>query len=196
VKTQPGLSGDSILLANDTSVRDYREFERLRNKIKIAELIRSRFTERYVVPIEAAGAKEHGFCTMAISCLMIESLESLRRGWEHSKRFSKEAFQSFFQRNSNLRGIPADSYTHIRCGILHQAETTGGWRITRSGPLFDASSLKLKARAFHRALKTILDRYCDELVAADWDSELWVNCRKKMDAVIRDCSTFSNEATR
>lgn len=126
VKTQPGLSGDSILLANDTSVRDYREFERLRNKIKIAELIRSRFTERYVVPIEAAGAKKHGFCTMAISCLMIESLESLRRGWEHSKRFSKEAFQSFFQRNSDLRGIP---------GIL-------------STPTFDAEfCIRLKPRA-------------------------------------------------
>jgi hypothetical protein len=192
-----GLRGDSTLLSNDTSVRDYCAFERMQNKRKIAELIRNRFTERYIVPIEAAGSKKHGFCTMAISCLMIESLESFRCGWEHSKNRSKDAFQGFFGRNAEFTEIPADSfYSHVRCGILHQAETTGGWKINRSGPLFDRPLLKLNATAFHRALKAALDRYCDELATSDWQSDLWIHCRRKLHAVVKNCAASPNETTR
>jgi hypothetical protein len=162
-------------------VSDYRDFERQRDRAKIADLIRGRFTERYITPIEAAAAdKKHGFCTMAISCLMIEALESFRKGWPDSKRHSKDAFRSFFKRHNEFRGIPADRfYKHVRCGILHQAETTGGWRIVRKGPIFDSSSLTLNATNFHRALGNILDACCSELARAEWESQLWEDCRKK-----------------
>ena len=39
----------------------------------------------------------HGFTIMAVSCLMVESLESFCRGWEHSKGKRGElAFCHFF----------------------------------------------------------------------------------------------------
>jgi hypothetical protein len=43
VTAQTELDGDTALLSNNTSVRDYRRFERLHGKRKIAELIRDRF---------------------------------------------------------------------------------------------------------------------------------------------------------
>lgn len=95
MKSEPILSEETTLLSNGASVRNYRDFERQRNRAKIADLIRGRFTERYITPIEAAAAdKKHGFCTMAISCLMIEALESFRKGWSDSNGHSKDAFQS------------------------------------------------------------------------------------------------------
>jgi hypothetical protein len=193
------MSDGTTRLSNSASVRDYRDFERQRDRAKIADLIRGRFTERYITPIEAARDKKHGFCTMAISCLMIEALESFRQGWQNTRGAGRCecAFRSFFQRHDEFREIPADSfYQHVRCGILHQAETTGGWRIVRKGPIFDSSSLTLNATKFHRALGDILNAYCSELAKEKWESQLWDACRKKMNAVIKNCSKSSDEETR
>ena len=36
-------------------------------------------------------------------------------------------------------------------------------------------------------LKAVLDRYCTDLVTADWQSAVWVNARKKLQAICRNC---------
>jgi hypothetical protein len=68
---------------------------------------------------------------MAVSCLMIEALECFRQGWIDTKERGKgaQAFRLFFDTAEPLkefRGYAPAFYTHVRCGILHQAETTGG----------------------------------------------------------------------
>jgi hypothetical protein len=176
-------------LSKRVTVRDYLILEREQDRESIADFILSRFTERYFTPIDSASQK-HGFCTMAISCLMIEALESFRRGWPDSQGHSKKTFEYFFESDPELKSIPAGAfYTHVRCGILHQAETTGGWKILRIGPLFDPASLTLNATNFHRRLKHNLIEYCSELRKADWNSPTWDACRKKMAAIIQNCAS-------
>jgi hypothetical protein len=183
------MLSENTRLSKDVTVRDYLGLERERDKERIADFILSRFAERYITPIESSNQK-HGFCTMAISCLMVEALESFRMGRRDSNRKSKKTFQDFFDRDPELKAIPAgEFYRHVRCGILHQAETTGGWKILRVGPLFDQPSLTINATKFHRRLRDILIEYCSELRKENWDSAIWIACRKKIAAVIQNCAS-------
>ena len=53
---------------------------------------------------------------------------------------SEEAFSSFFKEADLFKGFGGHEkkfYKNVRCGILHQAEATGRWTISRKGPLFD-----------------------------------------------------------
>ena len=147
--------------------------------------MRERFTERYVIPIEAAGSEKHGFCTMAICCLMVEALESFKNGWASSKGKSKKAFEKFFQRVPELKVFSdaIDFWESVRCGILHLGETKGVWRVRRNGPLFDPETKTINATEFHKLMKSVLKRDCDELQDAAWESEVWNNFRKRMRAV-------------
>jgi hypothetical protein len=144
-------------LAPGFTVRDYKKARDSHppDRSAIAEAIRGRFADRYIKPVSAPPRR--GFTIMAVSCLMIEALESFRQGWETSDRQSKAAFCFFFDASEpfkDLRGHAQAFYTHIRCGILHQAETTGGWRIRRDGgPLFDPAALTIDADRFLDALE-------------------------------------------
>jgi hypothetical protein len=177
-------------LASKFTVAQYETACSKKNKEEIAEALRRRFKERYIEPVTAKN--RHGFAMMAISCLMIESLESFRQGWENSNSKSELAFCYFFDSHSqfdSFRGHCAQFYKNVRCGILHQAETTGGWRITRknSAPLFDAVSHTINATSFLKHLCEVLDGFCDALKTADWDSTEWKNVRKKMKALCHNC---------
>jgi len=178
-------------LAKDFTVRDYEKACKCHppDRNAIAEAIRRRFTERYVAPAQAKS--RHGFTMMAVSCLMIEALESFRQGWENSSNRSKSAFCFFFDTSKPFVAFLGHAqlfYTHIRCGILHQAETTGGWRIRRDrSPLFDTAELTINADRFLDALVEVLSGFCDGLKTADWDGPEWVRVRKKLNAIVREC---------
>ncbi len=183
---------DEILLSSSVTVAQYRQFETDENREKIADFIMERFTERYITPLRGNRDRKHGFCTMAICCLMIEALESFWRGWDHSNGKSESAFCFFFDRSSNLsvfRGYASDFYKHVRCGILHQAETTNGWRVRRDGPLLDLATKTINATKFHDEMESCLLKYTDTLKASDRNSAIWKNLRKKMKAIISHCST-------
>jgi len=116
-------------LAPGFTVADYEAACNAKDRERIADALRSRFTSRYIEPVTSGkGKPTHGFTVMAIACLMIESLETFRQGWENSDGKSKAAFCYFFDRQilfSDFRGYSAQFYKNVRCGILHQAETTG-----------------------------------------------------------------------
>jgi hypothetical protein len=186
--TALSTSGDSKLSISVT-VSQYRKFEKEQNRSEIIKFIRERFTERYISPLKTE--TKHGFCTMAVCCLMIEALESFWRGWPNSNGKSELAFCSFFSRSEELKDFRAHSqefYKHVRCGILHQAETTGGWHILRKGFLFDSETKTINATRFHGKLEQCLGTYCDALGKAAWNDEIWRNLRKKMDAVCKNCA--------
>lgn len=181
---------DDTELAPGFTVRDYKKARDANppDRGAIADAIRSRFIDRYIEPVRA---RKHGFTIMAVSCFMIEALESFRQGWESSDGRSKAAFCFFFDKFDafkDLRGHAQDFYKHIRCGILHQAESTGGWRIRRdSSPLFDATAHTINAEKFLDALEAVLDGFCKDLKALPWHSAEWKNVGKKMDAIVRNC---------
>lgn len=182
------LDSQSTRLSASCTVARYLSLKAAKDRKAIAEFVENRFEERYLGPIiDVSPAIKNGFTIMAVSCLMIEALESFRRGWKDSKNKSELAFCSFFSRWDEFiefRPVSEGFYKHVRCGILHQAETTGGWRIVRSGPIFNGSTVN--ASRFVKALRSVLKQYASSLSTEDWESEIWQAFRKKMDAVCQN----------
>ncbi len=187
-------AADKFELASNFCVGDYKRLRREKDRGGIAKFIYKRFSERYLAPLfSIPSEKKNGFCMMAIACLMIEALASFRKGWKDTSRKGrgKSAFQSFFDNYeafAQFREYSEKFYWNVRCGILHQAETKGGWRICRKGSIFDESSLVVNANAFLKALGNSLYDYCEELKRENWDSTLWKNAIKKIDAICDNCA--------
>lgn len=121
----------NVKLSDSCSVADYRKLEEVQDREAIASFLEARFTERYLSPIQVEPIRKNGFTMMAIACLMIEALECFSQRKANSKRESARMFASFFRRwhgFSMFDPVSDEFYQHVRCGILHQAETTGGWR--------------------------------------------------------------------
>lgn len=127
---------------------------------------------------------------MAVSCLMIESLIAFRNGWNTTQEDGRNVFGQFFRTYDEFAPLvpfAASFNRHVRNGLLHQAETTGGWRIRRDrSKLFDPHTKTIEADRFRAALGRALSAYRDELGASPWDSRLWNNFRAKVDAICRN----------
>src|ERR1019366_376264 len=181
----PASNSDDTKLASRFTVADYNRARAHKDRKAISEAIRRRFTERYISPVSKSKAK-HGFAIMAICCLMIESLESFRQGWKSTDGLDEQAFQLFFARESafgDFHGYEGYFHRNVRCGILHQGETYHGWKIVRTGPLFEQATRTINATRFLRSMKKLLDDFCDGLKSAEWESREWQNVNKKMRAL-------------
>ena len=173
-----------VRLSRSCTLEQYQTYVTSRNISAICDFVVERFEERYLNPVVGSPQHKNGFAIMAISCLMIEALESFRLGWRDSRRKSSSAFRSFFSHwtvFSAFQPVAGEFYTHVRCGILHQAETTGGWLILRSGPLFVERTINAAKFASH--LRHVLREYAALLRKSEWDSETWKAFRSKMDSV-------------
>ena len=164
------------------------------NKERMAKFIYERFFERYLEPFKGIKdkKKKNGFSLMAIACLMIEALESFWQGLEDTKGRSREVFIEFFSHCEELkdfRGLEDEFYYDIRCGILHQAETRGGWRISRKRdvPLLDKENRIINANKFHLRLEEYLKNYRNDLEILGLNSARWTNFKKKMNSIIKNC---------
>jgi len=178
------------------TIRQYLDFVTAQDQTQIADFIFQRLQSRYLKPFlfdDANFVKEfkNGFSIMANCCLLVETLQSFKNGWGDSDRKSGQAFKQFFTSEANFAAFKSkeqDFYVNIRCGILHQGETTGGWTVNRSGTnLFDDKNLVVDSVTFAKELETSLKNYSDSLKAAKWDSELWDNFRTKMRKIISNC---------
>lgn len=183
-----------VELASNFTVGDYLDAVEARRRDSIADAIHRRFDERYLQPLADPHGPGRGFTMVAVACLMIEALESFRRGWPDTNQRgqSEQAFCSFFDAHdafAAFRGHARDFYKGVRCGILHQAETALGWRIRRGGDLLTVAGgvRTINARKFVVALGKALDGYRDSLKAAAWESEPWVLLRKKMRRICLNC---------
>lgn len=105
-----------------------------RSKAEIIKLIRHRFENRYLKHVKSI---DSGFLIMAVSCFVIETMQSFREGEPDTSRIGKRMFKNFFHVNrDNFLGfyeMSDEFYKDIRCGILHQSETTNAWRVLKSG---------------------------------------------------------------
>ncbi len=184
-------------------MRRYAEMHGNKDRSGIAGLIRRRFEERYLDPILDNNPKRHGFAMLAICCLMVEALESFRNGWRDTSERgrSEAAFCGFFQAHDEfreLRPVAHDFYRAVRCGILHQAETTHRWRVDREPGLLQEKdgAYWLSAFEFANRLKAVLNRYHDELCSSEWTSRLWVNARRKLQAICRNCGLPETDVSK
>lgn len=180
------IGGVNTKLSSRMTVGRYRELEFLGDRRALGNFIVERFIERYFRPIEGSTNK-HGFSLLAIGCLVIETLESFYQGRADTRRISKRMFHDFFGRDTPLKVFGGGDdwfYRDIRCGILHQGETRGGWRVLRNGRLLDSSAKTINATQFLRELRKTLAAYAGLL---ETDDVCWSQFKKKMNAVCSNC---------
>ena len=156
---------ENVKLSSTVNIKSYCDWKEKENKKEIVNFIMKRFTERYIAPVKNSKQKS-GFAIMALSCLMIEALESFRNGWKNTNGKSKKAFISFFkyaEGNKLKLGIfykfADDFYKGVRCGLLHQAETTNGWHILGKGKLFNEKTRIVNANNFLEGIEKFLEFY-------------------------------------
>lgn len=177
------------------SVTQYNEFLAAVDKEKIANMVFHRLHARYLKPFlfkDKTFKREYknGFSIMANCCLLIGTLHSFKNGWSDSNGRSGQAFNDFFNTDKNFNELKSkgkEIYVNIRCGILHQGETTNGWKIDRDDKaLVDGKTIH--AVTFLKRLEKSLESYRDSLLDEKWDSELWDNLRTKMRKIISNCA--------
>lgn len=177
---------ESTKLSSSTTVAQYRKLEAAGDRKAIGQFFVERFDERYFRPIEDSSSK-HGFAVLAVACLVIETLESFYQGRSDTRTCSSQMFRDFLARDTPLK-VLADGndwfYKDIRCGILHQSESRGGWRVLRRGPLLDAQAKALNATAILRALRCEVRKYA---LRIQTDEQLWKNFCKKMGGICANC---------
>ena len=182
------------------TINDYQNMVKEKNQDRIADFIYGRLHSRYINPFTNEDDVfikyyKNGFSMMANFCLLIETLESFKNGWGDSDRRSSLAFKCFFSADPNFKELKNKGkqvYDNVRCGILHQGETTGGWKITRkSSKFYDEKTNTINAFQFSEKIEKSLDNYRKQLKIAEWDSELWDNFRRKMRKIISNCEVKS-----
>jgi len=158
----------------------------------------------------------YGFSMMSLCCLLVETFQCYREGvpttnkreWrrlldiQNAGSVPQEyklqgqdppingeaAFKNFFERYPNnfpnLDGV--SFYRYIRNGLLHQAQTKGGWKINiKHSSVWDPASSSINRDLFAEALKSCFDAYLKDLEQAGWRDELWKNAARKIWWLIR-----------
>jgi hypothetical protein len=133
---------------------------------------------------------------------MIEALQAFRKGWDQSPTKDNHGkhipaythFEDFFTTERaffpKLAPHAKLFYKNIRCGILHQAEITGGFRILlkKDGtPQFDPAARTINAYKFMKGLKDCLGSYIDELKTEEMGALVWRDAMKKLDFICKNC---------
>ncbi len=177
---------------------------------ELSDFIYQRHYRRYIRPFEYKAVEKikpektnkkvdkysllykNGFSIMANCCLLIETIEAFQRGWDNTRDKSELAFLKFFTRDKNFiefssDDIPTQFFKNIRCGILHQGETTGGWAITRKGELLlNKSNKVIDATLFLKQLKQSLIDYKKSMEESDWNNQIWKNASIKLKSILRN----------
>jgi hypothetical protein len=154
-----------------------------------------RLTDRYLTPLKAikegGSYAGEGFSMMAIICSLIEFLETTEQGinyrfrrngdpelseFQYGNNKSTDIFVSFLTKRSpfdtqfNTR-TANDFYSNIRCGLLHEARTTGNWTIWGKSStnvlLEDKGSKIIVFRDdFLAAINTYIESFKENLLAS------------------------------
>jgi hypothetical protein len=178
-------------LTKTLNVYDVEKLIDERDMPAIANLISERFSERYLKPAKQA---THGFARMALCCLSIESYMTYFLGYPDSENRSKKLFVKFFAQDHPIARseIDADAfYKCVRCGILHQGETTGGWRIKERNKdeLYGVinNHPTIYSRTFRVELELIIEEYIRNLAKSPWNYPLARAAQRKLCATICAC---------
>jgi hypothetical protein len=162
-------------LANGTATWDdtFEEF--------FVQRLRLRYLEPIRVLQQTGALIGEGFSILAVQCSLIEFLESTVQGlnyrWvprnqdlgpdEYCK--SSSLFVSFLSKRAPFSTTfdatsALDFYANVRCGLLHEACTKGGWRVRARGPeVADIASRIVYRDNFQDALSRYIAWYGEEL---------------------------------
>ena len=171
-----------------------------------------RFFQPIGVLNRARGSERgYGFASLALCSLLIETIQSFREGLPTTNggelsalrrtpnvppQFQlpappavcgREAFTRFFkQYQSHFPELCGDTYyDQVRNGLLHQAQTKGGWTIRKSCTknvqcVADVPRRVLYRDDFAEALESSFKEYLDELSKTAWTDDLWKKAARKI----------------
>ena len=190
VEIAPGVKASAwlALRLGDAMSKDWR---------RAIRIVDRRIRTRYLDPVELLlRAEKHaryrwrfGFTILAVDCLLVETLEAFRLGLPNSVNGSKEMFRRFLTEQPRFkdhfdRPRAEAFYDFVRCGILHQAEVRGGWKVRAVGPLLtpQVRGFRVNRTEFHERLAAEFNDYKTELQDRT-AVELRSNLRAKMDHI-------------
>ena len=149
-----------------------------------SEFFRPRLQTRYLGPIETLQRHDtnqgEGFSIVTILCTLIEFLESTVQGKKYrwvakdselgpnEYRNSGQVFVDFLTNRQPFRqcftdvNLAWEFYKNVRCSLLHEARTKGGWRIRACGPpktIADTNLRILYRNTFHVAILEFVEWY-------------------------------------
>ena len=168
------------------------------------DYFKERLNLRYLHPVkvlrENGTSSGEGFSIMAILCTLVEFLESTVEGlkykftrsteklnqYEYSN--SKDIFVNFLCKRTPLSqhfsdGLAREFYDCIRCGLLHEAQTKGGWKIwanNQNGILVDKENKIVYRDNFEKAIQEFINDYGSKLVK---EKELQASFVRKFDSL-------------
>ncbi len=174
-------------LAVGFTVQNYHDAVLRGDRKALGEFLVNRFEERYFRPMDAATNAKHGFLLLSLSCMVIETLEAFYRGMKDTRGRSKDLFRRFFNRHASFNVFIEEGdwfYEDIRCGLLHQGETRGGWKIHRRGVLLNRDDRVINASLFVKRLREALAKQAEEMQRSD---ECWRHFLEKMEGVCGNC---------
>ena len=141
----------------------------------LEQRLRGRFTDVVdgLIAEDQGRPPEHravGFVTLAIDCLLLETLEAFRQGLTDTRHQSRQLCTSFLANRPAFKfffvgDLATRFYFEFRCGIVHNAQVFGTGRVWSVGPLLevDERRITINRTAFHQALMQELGAYLDEL---------------------------------
>jgi hypothetical protein len=203
-----------VRLASNWSVKRVSDCLMVAQKHELIQFLSDRHRERFFEPIEIlqeakSSWRGFGFAIMALCSLLIETIESYKKGLPTSDKTdfddlfegidiapfdkndlrseingSRKIFEGFFEDSENKRFFPDVNgklfFQKIRCGLLHQAQTKGGWKIVRSGKYWDEASLSINRDEFAVRLRKCFDKFLVELETTEWQKGVWPMVYSKM----------------
>jgi hypothetical protein len=201
------MNEDSFI-AEKAPVDWYAMRERLRKndagawREAFSDYFETHLTLRYLDPIkvlQGTGTLQgEGFAIVSILCCLIEFLESTAQGTNyrylrlgetlkaHEYVTSQHLFVEFLQIREPFSATfdatsAQDLYAGVRCGLLHEARTTNGWRILEerpSGIIADVANRILYRNNLQEALLEYINVYGKTL---EGDQELQQGFIRKFD---------------
>ena len=177
-------------------------------RIAAEKFFLGRLTERYLRPVEilrdVGQWSGEGFAILTILCGIVEFLESTVQGVNychagegppgvHEYSSSSKLFTSFLTERPPFAEkfddeLAAQFYAHIRCGLLHEARTKGGWRIHAKSPnrsLVDRTERIVFRDDFLSALQDFVSSYSATLRIDPGQQDAFI---RKFDAFCKDGS--------
>ena len=175
---------EGLLIAGNLRPSDWHERKRrlLENSDEklwaqtFEEFFYQRLSLRYLKPIHTLQNEGtclgEGFSIVTIQCALIEFLAATKEGknyrfknpGEHEYRESGKLFTKFLLTESPFNGWfvkleqAEEFYANVRCALLHEARTKGGWRIWASGEIAVDPGNRLVRRD---ALQKGIDKYIE-----------------------------------
>jgi hypothetical protein len=174
---------------------------------KAVNIFKDRFESRFFKPIDALlndprdGTEFYsGFSVLAIDCLLIETFNQFYHGINSSGdkfKSNLDTFKDFFSRSKYFKD-DFDSidkikafYDHIRCGLLHQAETKGYTTLNKKRDKLveliendGIRSIKLNRIEFHKRVVSYFNDYL-EILNDKSQIDIRKNFKNKMDLITR-----------